>query len=228
MIKGRRTNAGNIVYRWRDKPHIFRRILRPSASAQSAVIDTAAFSMSSIFSESPALDIFGDAATSGARRRCRPNADDTEGLRLFDLHLRVAVMYAVAYAADGAMPFCTDLAPLMEERGHPLSILEGETTTNTPWGLGGSRHLGVSVRPSRWRENLTNVSYTGLAANRRSFPRCNVRNTAVPELSSIEAGCWWITRAGRTPKSCKECENECWRGFLSRNVIFFPSPVTRT
>ncbi|CAN0194683.1 unnamed protein product [Scytosiphon promiscuus] len=91
--------------------------------------------MSSLFSEAPALDIFGDKDTSDARRRCRPESDDTEGWALFDLHLRVAVMYAVAYAGSEAMPYCTDLAALMEERGHPLSLLEGNQTTDTPWGL---------------------------------------------------------------------------------------------
>lgn len=106
----------------------------PSLPVPSAVIDTTAFSLSSIFSEAPALDIFGDKGTSDARRRCQPESDEER--ELFDLHLRVAVMYAVAYGGGGAMPYCTDLAALMEERGHSLSLLEGPQTMETPWGLG--------------------------------------------------------------------------------------------
>ncbi|CAM9609976.1 unnamed protein product, partial [Hapterophycus canaliculatus] len=98
-------------------------------------IDTIAFSLSSIFSEAPALDIFGDKDTSDSRRRCQPEEDDAEGRALFDLHLRVAVVYAVAYSANEDMPYCTDIAALMEERGHSLSLLEGDQTTDTPWGL---------------------------------------------------------------------------------------------
>ncbi|CAM9509280.1 unnamed protein product, partial [Scytosiphon promiscuus] len=106
-----------------------------SLLGKNSTIDTVAFSLSSVFSEAPALDIFGDKDTSDARRRCRPESDDVEGWALFDLHLRVAVMYAVAYLADVDMPYCTDVAVLMEERGHSLSLLEGNQTTDTPWGL---------------------------------------------------------------------------------------------
>lgn len=84
-----------------------------------------------------ALDIFGDKKTSRARRRCQPSSDDEEATLLFDLHLRVAIIYAVVYGGIQDMPFCREkLEALMEERGHPLSlVLEGTPSTDTPWGL---------------------------------------------------------------------------------------------
>lgn len=81
-----------------------------------------------------ALDIFGDKATSSARRRCKPSAGaETE---LFDLHLRVGIMYVATYAGLKNMPYCREqLEPLMEAAGHPLSLLDGEPSVDTPWGL---------------------------------------------------------------------------------------------
>lgn len=111
----------------------------PPPSSFPAAVDMAVFSLSSVFSEAPALDIFGDKNTSDARRRCRPESDDTEGWELFDMHLRVAAMYASSYASSVDMPYCTDLVDMMEEQGHSLSLLEGNQTADTPWGLGGSR-----------------------------------------------------------------------------------------
>lgn len=82
-----------------------------------------------------ALDIFGDKETSEARRRCQPDAG--EDFLLFDMHLRVAIVYTLAYGALQDMPYCLgELEPLMEEGGYPLSLLEGNSTTDTPWGLG--------------------------------------------------------------------------------------------
>eukprot|EP00752_Nemacystus_decipiens_P008074 g7217.t1 len=104
----------------------------PISMRMLLVIDTAAFSISSMFRPSPALDIFGD----GERRRCTPDDDaDEDSLQLFDLHLRGAVIYAAGYAAIQAMPFCTELTALMEQRGHPLSLLEGDQSADTPWGI---------------------------------------------------------------------------------------------
>lgn len=81
-----------------------------------------------------ALDIFGDRETSDYRRRCQPTNDEER--ELFDLHLRVAVIYTVTYAGLKDMPYCrVILEPLMEARGHPLSLLDGESDTDTPWGL---------------------------------------------------------------------------------------------
>eukprot|EP00904_Undaria_pinnatifida_P002795 jgi/Undpi1/12516/HiC_scaffold_6.g02185.m1 len=85
-----------------------------------------------------ALDIFGDKETSDSRRRCQPaREDDDDAKLLFDLHLRVAVTYTVAYAGIQAMPYCFDeLEAEMEGRGHPLSLVfDNETSVNTPWGL---------------------------------------------------------------------------------------------
>lgn len=60
-------------------------------------IDAAAFSVSSMFhTNGVALDVFGDKKTSDARRRCQPShGEDTT---LFDLHLRVAIIYTFVYA----------------------------------------------------------------------------------------------------------------------------------
>lgn len=85
-----------------------------------------------MFRPAPALDIFGD----DERRRCTPDEEEAADKDLFDLHLRVAVIYGAAYAAIQAMPYCTELTALMEQRGHPLSLLEGVQSTDTPWGLG--------------------------------------------------------------------------------------------
>ena len=85
-----------------------------------------------------ALDIFGDKDTSNSRRRCQPSEDDgDEAKLLFDLHLRVAITYLIAYAGVQTMPYCFDpLDAEMEKRGHPLSlILEGEQSVVKPWGL---------------------------------------------------------------------------------------------
>lgn len=82
-----------------------------------------------------AIDIFGDKYTSDSRRRCQPEGDDDK--TFFDLHLRVAITYLVGYAGAQTMPHCFDaLETIMEERGHPLSlVLEGEPSVDTPWGL---------------------------------------------------------------------------------------------
>ena len=84
-----------------------------------------------------ALDIFGDKTTSHARRRCRPDGNDAEGQHLYHLHLGVAITYAAVYAGYQFMPYCADiLKNLMEERGHPLSLLlDGDPKLDTPWGL---------------------------------------------------------------------------------------------
>ena len=84
-----------------------------------------------------ALDIFGDKATSDSRRRCQPAGENADANLLFDLHLRVAITYTVAYAGIKAMPYCFDeLKADMEERGHPLSLVfDTETSADTPWGL---------------------------------------------------------------------------------------------
>lgn len=91
----------------------------------SAEIDTAVFSVSSMFHpNNKALDIFGDKDTSDSRRRCQPDEDDGEGKTLFDLHLGVSIIYAVVYGGYLSMPYCADiLERMMEERGHPLSLL---------------------------------------------------------------------------------------------------------
>lgn len=85
-----------------------------------------------------ALDIFGDKHTTDSRRRCQPDEGDGDaGKLLLDLHLRVAITYLIAYAGATTMPDCFEpLEAVMEERGHPLSlILDGEPSVDTPWGL---------------------------------------------------------------------------------------------
>ena len=102
-------------------------------------IDTTAFSVTNMFHPNMrALDVFGDKETSDSRRRCQPPPEDDDDAKLlFDLHLRVAVTYTVAYAGIQAMPYCFDeLEAEMEGRGHPLSLVfDNETSVNTPWGL---------------------------------------------------------------------------------------------
>lgn len=83
-----------------------------------------------------ALDIFGDTSTSDARRRCQPTT--AEETSLFDLHLRVAIMYTFVYGGLQGMPYCFDLVdPLMSAAGHPLSLvmLDDDPSVDTPWGL---------------------------------------------------------------------------------------------
>ena len=84
-----------------------------------------------------ALDIFGDKQTSDARRRCRPADEDEDAQLLYDLHLRVGVVYVIVYASTLFMPFCTqELEAVMEARGHPLSlIMQEDSSIDTPWGL---------------------------------------------------------------------------------------------
>ena len=89
-----------------------------------------------------ALDIFGDKETSDARRRCQPADGDEAGRVLIDMHLSVAVLYAVAYIGSKHMPWCADqITTLMEELGTPLSLVytadgvDPEPSTDTPWGL---------------------------------------------------------------------------------------------
>lgn len=86
-----------------------------------------------------ALDIFGDKETSDSRRRCQADGDDDneEFNFLFDMHLRVAVVYTLAYGGIQGMPYCSNhLKQLMEAAGHPMSLLlEGEPSIDTPWGL---------------------------------------------------------------------------------------------
>lgn len=104
----------------------------------ATAIDTAAFSVASMFHTNDiALDIFGDKDTSDARRRCQPTATAAEETSLFDLHLRVAIMYTFVYGGLLGMPYCFDLVdPLMSAAGHPLSlVLEGNPSVETPWGL---------------------------------------------------------------------------------------------
>lgn len=94
--------------------------------------------MSSMFHTNlKALDIFGNKKMSDARRRCQPDKDDTDGQLLFNLHMRVTFMYTIVYVSIQAMPVCAqELELLMEERGHPLSLIRQEvTSTDTPWGL---------------------------------------------------------------------------------------------
>ncbi|CAM9184717.1 unnamed protein product, partial [Laminaria digitata] len=103
-----------------------------------AEIDTTLFSVSSMFDTNlKALDIFGDKYTSDARRRCQP-ADDEDAQLLFDLHLRVGIVYAIAYTGVLTMPYCIEeFVEIMEERGHPLSLVMegGDIGVDTPWGL---------------------------------------------------------------------------------------------
>ena len=85
-----------------------------------------------------ALDIFGDKETSDARRRCQPDPFDSEGQDLFDLHLRVAIMYTLVYGGLMGTPFCRELVePLMDSIGHPLSLVfdDADPSDDTPWGL---------------------------------------------------------------------------------------------
>ncbi|CAM9971879.1 unnamed protein product, partial [Ascophyllum nodosum] len=102
-------------------------------------IDTAAFSISNMFRPgNVALDIFGDKETSDARRRCQPDPFDSEGQDLFDLHLRVAIMYTLVYGGLMGTPFCRELVePLMDSIGHPLSLVfdDADPSDDTPWGL---------------------------------------------------------------------------------------------
>lgn len=102
-----------------------------------------------MFRPAPALDIFGD----DEHRRCTP---DEAAKDLFDLHLRVAVIYGAAYTAIEAMPYCTELTAVMEERGHPLSLLEGDQSSDTPWGMGNSSRFQVTFFCA------TNTSYNTL------------------------------------------------------------------
>lgn len=88
-----------------------------------------------------ALDVFGDKATSDARRRCQPADGDEAARQLFNMHLTVAVTYAASYTGAAYMPECADqLAPLMEALGLSLPLVmlaegEPEPSTDTPWGL---------------------------------------------------------------------------------------------
>ncbi len=88
-----------------------------------------------------ALDIFGDKATSDARRRCQPAEGDESARVLMDLHLATAIMYAYAYDALLHRPGCAEpITLMMDEIGCPLSlaaVAEGdpEPSTDTPWGL---------------------------------------------------------------------------------------------
>lgn len=84
-----------------------------------------------------ALDIFGDTEAADARRRCQPDAYDEDEQLLYDLHLRVAIVYTVVYAGIQAMPYCEEeLETLMAERGHPLSLIQqDDLDIYTPWGL---------------------------------------------------------------------------------------------
>lgn len=94
--------------------------------------------MSSMFHiNSKALDIFGDKETSNARRRCLPDENDADAQFLFDLHRRVTFIYTIIYAGIQAMPYCAkELERLMQEQGHPLSLIMQEgTSIDTPWGL---------------------------------------------------------------------------------------------
>eukprot|EP00752_Nemacystus_decipiens_P004023 g3684.t2 len=107
-------------------------------------IDTSVWSVASAFEPAPRLNIFGDKKTTEERRRCQPDDDafDEEKL-LFDLHYKVAEIYAVTHGALKSMPWCREeIEPLMLARGHPLSFLEEELgegadsiDTSTPWGL---------------------------------------------------------------------------------------------
>lgn len=136
----------------------------------SAEIDTAAFSVSSMFHpNNKALDIFGDKDTSDARRRCQPDQDDAEGQLLFDLHLGVSIIYAAVYGGYLAMPYCADvLEGLLDERGHPLSLLllDGDsgqspstTMSNTPrvYSPCSLTLSKVTVRRSRFRSLFISV-----------------------------------------------------------------------
>lgn len=50
--------------------------------------------------------------------------------------MRVAVVYAIAYGGLKDMPDCReDLETAMEDAGHPLSLVDGEASVDTPWGL---------------------------------------------------------------------------------------------
>lgn len=101
--------------------------------------DSAVFSVASMFHpEQTALDIFGDKETSDARRRCQPdqNQDDQDATFLMDMHMRVAIIYTLVYGPIQGMPYCLEqIEPLMEKAGHPISLLEGEPSVETPWGL---------------------------------------------------------------------------------------------
>eukprot|EP00752_Nemacystus_decipiens_P012197 g10813.t1 len=100
-------------------------------------IDAAAFSISSMFEPNGvALDVFGDKETSDARRRCQPADGDESGSELINMHLSVAILYLLAHAGSTYMPWCVDqVTPLLDVLGTPLSLLDGEPSTDTPWGL---------------------------------------------------------------------------------------------
>eukprot|EP00903_Cladosiphon_okamuranus_P012376 g11599.t1 len=105
-------------------------------------LDTTVFSLGSAFEPNGvALDIFGDKQTSDARRRCQPTDGDEIGLVLFDMHLSVAVLYAVAYVGLTNMPWCADkITAMMEDLGCSISLVDvadgdPEPSTDTPWGL---------------------------------------------------------------------------------------------
>eukprot|EP00903_Cladosiphon_okamuranus_P012371 g11596.t1 len=105
-------------------------------------LDVTAFSVGSMFEPNGvALDIFGDKSKSDARRRCQPADGDEDARKLFDMHLSVAILYAVAYVGSKHMPWCADIvAAKMEALGAPLSLLGGadgdpEPSPDTPWGL---------------------------------------------------------------------------------------------
>lgn len=110
---------------------MYRRLLLKSA------IDTAVFSASNMFRPgNVALDIFGDKHTSKARRKCQPDDDDEQAL--FDLHLRVAVIYALIYGSLLGTPSCRELVePMAINKGLDLTlVLDGaEPSIETPWGL---------------------------------------------------------------------------------------------
>lgn len=86
-----------------------------------------------------ALDIFGDKNQSDARRRCYPDSSATTAtdVSLFDLHLRVAILYLVSYGGRLSTPSCAEeIDASMNDLGLNMSlILEGNATVETPWGL---------------------------------------------------------------------------------------------
>lgn len=124
-----------------------------------------------------ALDIFGDKETSDARRRCQPDEGDESARVLMDMHLSVAVLYAIGYMGWKHMPWCADqIVAEMETVGCPMSLVavaEGdpEPSTDTPWGLAKayidetmsflSEHDGWNADGSMGGKEVNRIPFTG-------------------------------------------------------------------
>ncbi|CAN0141131.1 unnamed protein product, partial [Discosporangium mesarthrocarpum] len=98
-------------------------------------MDSALFSVSHAFHPT-AIDVFGDVAFSNSVRRCQPDTGDSDGNDLFDLHLKVASLFSVAYAGVRFLPTCQEnIEADMEGLGFWMNLLEAKVDLETPWGL---------------------------------------------------------------------------------------------